>query len=122
MINRRMFLLAGAALAACGPKPEGAHEPKKLMAVTMDDFNLGFDVKLAPDARNDAILAAFAAHNHKAAGFISGEYVDNALGRDVVKSKRFSFTGNLWRQTTWLMLPLQYLRWIGLQLTVWRNG
>jgi len=99
MINRRMFLLAGAALAACGPKPEGAHEPKKLMAVTMDDFNLGFDVKLAPDARNDAILAAFAAHNHKAAGFISGEYVDNALGRDVVKS--WSDAGHLIGNHTW---------------------
>jgi len=44
MITRRAFLTSAAALAACSQAPDTQNLPQKLMAVTMDDFNLGFDV------------------------------------------------------------------------------
>lgn len=69
------------------------------MAVTMDDFNLGFDIPLTPSARNVAILEAFAAHNHKAAGFVTGAFADTEFGRAVVQT--WSDAGHLIGNHTW---------------------
>ena len=99
MITRRAFLTSAAALAACSQAPDTQGLPQKLMAVTMDDFNLGFDVRLTPRARNDAILAAFNAYNHKAAGFVTGDFVNTDFGRDVVQS--WSDAGHMIGNHTW---------------------
>jgi len=99
MIHRRAFLASAAALAACSQTPPAGRAPQKLMAVTMDDFNLGFDVKLNPSARNEAILAAFAAHHHKAAGFVTGRFADTEFGQSVVQS--WSDAGHLIGNHTW---------------------
>lgn len=103
MIDRRGFLAASAALAACSQVPSVSQDQtltsKKLMAVTMDDFGLDFDVKLTPRERNDAILAALSAHNHKAAGFVTGEFVNSDTGRAIVQS--WSDAGHLIGNHTW---------------------
>ncbi len=97
-MNRRAFLASAAALAACSQSPQHA-APKKLISITMDDFNLGFDIRLSSPARNGAILAAFAAYKHKAAGFITGRFVDTELGRAIVQS--WSDAGHLIGNHTW---------------------
>lgn len=85
MINRRLFLAGSATLAmtACA---KASSKPAKTIAITMDDFNLDFDLRLDPMTRNQAILDAFQAHNHKAAGFVTGRFVDSDIGRQVVQS------------------------------------
>lgn len=88
-LSRRQLLsmTAGAALAACAPREPVPQPPaKKLLAITMDDFNLNFDHRLNRADRNTAILSALAAHNHKAAGFVTGEFADTEFGRKVVQS------------------------------------
>jgi len=69
------------------------------MAITMDDFNLGFDIGLSPQARNEAILEAFALHDHKAAGFVTGAFVESEFGHSVVQS--WSDAGHLIGNHTW---------------------
>lgn len=84
MLNRRHFIIGSLALGGCGPAI--VTKPSKRLAVTMDDFNIGFNVRLNPRERNERILAAFETHNHKAAGFVTGRFVDSMFGDEVVKS------------------------------------
>ena len=102
MLSRRSVLASAMALAACQPQSHVTGRPQKLIAVTMDDFNLSFDIKLSPAARNDAILAAFDAHNHKAGGFITGRFVDAPEGKSVVQS--WSDAGHLVGNHSWTHL------------------
>ena len=50
----------------------------------MDDFNWLNAVKLAPAARNYAILEALAAHSHKAALFVIGRNIQNDVGKELL--------------------------------------
>ncbi|MDB2439192.1 polysaccharide deacetylase family protein [Hellea sp.] len=84
MLNRRGFIIGALALGGCAPSV--ITSPAKRIAVTIDDFNLGFNIRLNPRERNERILAAFDKHNHKAAGFVTGRYVDNVFGDEVVQS------------------------------------
>lgn len=102
-MDRRLFVLSGAALAACQPS---LSEPRTLepsnvkrMAITMDDFNQTFDIGLDPEARNQNILEAFDAVGHKAAGFVTGSFVDTDWGRTVLRSWRDE--GHLIENHTW---------------------
>ena len=87
MLNRRGFL-AGSAACTLGfvSCAKIYSNPIKRLSITMDDFDLKFDQRLMPLARNQAILDAFSAHNHKAAGFVTGRFVDNDLGHVVLQS------------------------------------
>lgn len=87
MIDRRCFLMSAAALTACSrSKPDLQQTGHvKRMAITMDDFNLGFDIGLSAELRHKQILAAFEAVDHKAAGFVTGQSVDNAFGEQVLR-------------------------------------
>jgi peptidoglycan/xylan/chitin deacetylase (PgdA/CDA1 family) len=102
-MNRRCFLLGTAALSACGPSVQIAKSPAsnhvKRMAITMDDFNQNFDIGLSLAARNQNILAAFNAVNHKAAGFVTGSFVDTSWGKTVLSSWREA--GHLIENHTW---------------------
>ena len=117
MINRRCVVSSLAALALlpgcapaqteaggeAAPTPQGAASCKR-MAITMDDFNLSFDKVLSPLDRDAAILAAFAKHNHSAAGFVTGELAsprpqDEARARSVIE--RWSDAGHLIGNHTW---------------------
>lgn len=62
----------------------------------MDDFNLNFAEILSPSDRNERILSALAKQNHKGAGFVTGQFVNNEIGDKVVKSwsKAGHFLGN----------------------------
>ncbi len=85
-MKRRHFLsgLAIAPFVACAPNVITKTKPR--FAVTMDDFGLSFDKVLSPAVRNERILETFAKHNHKAAGFVTGRFVDSVLGGAVVQS------------------------------------
>ncbi|WP_170144851.1 polysaccharide deacetylase family protein [Litorimonas taeanensis] len=52
----------------------------------MDDFSLSFDKVLTPLERNARILSAFDRFSHKAAGFVSGKFVEHELGDRVLKT------------------------------------
>ena len=84
MFNRRKFIIGALALGGCAPAV--VTKPAKRIAVTMDDFNLGFNIRLNPRERNERILEALAKHNHKAAGFVTGQFVDDVFGDEVVQS------------------------------------
>lgn len=84
MLNRRGFIIGALALGGCAPAI--VTKPAKRIAVTMDDFNIGFNIRLNPRERNERILEAFAKHNHKAAGFVTGRFVDTKFGEEVVQS------------------------------------
>jgi len=84
MLNRRKFIVGALALGGCAPAV--VTQPAKRIAVTMDDFSLGFNVRLNPRERNERILDAFGKHKHKAAGFVTGRFVDSLFGDEVVKS------------------------------------
>ncbi|WP_189582316.1 polysaccharide deacetylase family protein [Litorimonas cladophorae] len=71
----------------------------KRIAITMDDFNQNFDIGLSLAARNQNILAAFDAVNHKAAGFVTGSFVDTSWGKAVLSSWREG--GHLIENHTW---------------------
>ena len=86
-MHRRGFLAGLAALSACTdnrPRPQNKVHQKR-MAITMDDFNLGFDIGLSPEARHENILDAFSAVGHKAAGFVTGSFVDSQWGHRVMR-------------------------------------
>jgi len=84
MMDRRMFLAGLAALSACSELKTDDQGHRKLMAITMDDFNLRFDTSLSQQARHDNILEAFDSVGHKAAGFVTGSFVDSEWGEKVV--------------------------------------
>lgn len=83
MIDRRMFLTGLAALSACGDG-RSSQTHQKRMAITIDDFNVGFDIGLSQKDRHENILRAFDAVGHKAAGFVTGSFVNSAWGQEVV--------------------------------------
>ena len=87
MIDRRIFLAGMAALAACSDTTfqlaDDIH--RKRMAITMDDFNLGFVIGLNQQARHENILEAFNAVGHKAAGFVTGSFIDSKWGHRVLR-------------------------------------
>lgn len=91
MMGRRDFLLSAAALstglAACSDnRPRLAtRQHVKLMAITMDDFNQNFDIGLSLEERHQNILEAFEAVGHKAAGFVTGSFVDTEWGGSVIR-------------------------------------
>ncbi|MEZ5953168.1 MAG: polysaccharide deacetylase family protein [Hyphomonas sp.] len=87
MMNRRQLLgriagtgVAMGGLAACS----GGAGPTKRIAITMDDFRLGFSQHLSPDERDLAILEAFSRRAIRAAGFVTGANVDSDLGKTVL--------------------------------------
>ena len=86
-MDRRFFLGGLAALAGCGDIGLGTNKTvhQKQMAITLDDFNLGFDISLSQAARHQNILEAFDAVGHKAAGFVTGAFVESDWGRTVVQ-------------------------------------
>ena len=85
-MKRRGFLLGAAAsgFVACAPNIVTNSRPR--LAVTMDDFNLDFAEVLTPLQRNERILNVLAKHDHKAAGFVTGQFVNNGIGDQVVQS------------------------------------
>ncbi len=101
MLDRRNLLMGGAALAAsaCAPSSNVPAAPKKLIAVTMDDFDVGGNFYITPEVRHTNILAALAAHNHKAAAFVTGKNVDNDFGRRVLKD--WAEAGHMLANHTW---------------------
>jgi len=84
MVTRRGFIVGALAFGGCAPAV--VTSPAKRIAVTVDDFGLGFGVRLNPRERNERILDTFAKHNHKAAGFVTGRFVDSAFGDEIVQS------------------------------------
>ncbi|WP_017931848.1 polysaccharide deacetylase family protein [Robiginitomaculum antarcticum] len=86
MISRRLFLASSAALAAVSTSACGRGSASKRFAITMDDFNLNTAGRQTIEARNQGILEAMAAHNHKGAGLVTGSFVNNEQGRAVIKS------------------------------------
>jgi len=85
MMDRRIFLAGLAALAACGDARTSQPHQKR-MAITMDDFNLRFDTGLSKAARHKNVLKAFDAVGHKAAGFVTGNFVASDWGQTVVQT------------------------------------
>jgi len=87
MIDRRSFLMSLAALAACSQSRSELQPTRhvKRMAMTMDDFNLDFDIRLSAERRHQNILDAFEAVDHKACGFVTGQFVDKPFGQTVVR-------------------------------------
>ena len=83
MMDRRIFLAGLAALSACGDV-RSSQTHQKRMAITMDDFNLNFDIGLSQKGRHDNILTAFDAVGHKASGFVTGSFVKSEWGLEVV--------------------------------------
>lgn len=83
-MDRRLFLAGLAALSACKNAPSLAHQ--KRMAITMDDFNLDFDIGLDRGTRHENILNAFDAVGHKAGGFVTGSFVNSEWGQEVVQA------------------------------------
>jgi peptidoglycan/xylan/chitin deacetylase (PgdA/CDA1 family) len=99
MMDRRLFMAGLVALGACrdelgSTNQKDAHQ--KRMAITMDDFNLEFDIGLSQRVRHENILDAFDAVKHKAAGFITGSFVDKDWGQQVYKDwvKKGHLIGN----------------------------
>jgi len=85
MMDRRIFFGGLAALAACADM-RSSQKHQKRMAITMDDFDLRFDIGLSRKARHENILGAFDAVGHKAAGFVTGDFADSDWGQDVVQA------------------------------------
>ena len=87
MMDRRFFLAGLATMAACADnRPQLSQKiHQKRMAITMDDFNLGFEIGLNPEARHENILEAFDTVGHKAAGFVTGDFIDSKLGHRVLR-------------------------------------
>lgn len=85
MFNRRAFIGASAAVIASACASKSVTTSKRI-AITVDDFDLSFDRRLDPLARNAAIFDAFDAHRHKAAGFVTGRMTDSPLGATVIQS------------------------------------
>jgi len=100
-MDRRSFFVGSAALVACkGVEPNiGQKDHQKLMAITMDDFSLGFDIRLRKAVRHKNILGAFESVDHKAAGFVTGRFVDSTWGEEVVRD--WLNEGHLIANHTW---------------------
>ena len=98
-MDRRWFLAGLASLPACSDIGLGTKRHKKRMAITMDDFQLGFDIGLGQQSRHENILGALDAVGHKAAGFVTGSFVASDWGRRVVQD--WLNAGHLIANHTW---------------------
>lgn len=99
MLDRRLFLLSAAALAACKRAEPAIPITAKRMTITMDDFAQGFDTGLSLETRHNNILDAFDAVAHKAAGFVTGSFVESEWGQRVVNdwlSRGHSIGNHTW--------------------------
>ena len=85
MIDRRLFMLSAAAFAACQKVDTSIPFDAKRMSITVDDFTQSFATGLSLEERHANILEAFDVVGHKAAGFVTGRFVDNEWGRGVVE-------------------------------------
>ena len=83
MISRRLFLASSAALAAASACTRA--EPPKRFSITMDDFHLNTELRQTIAERDAGILGAMATHNHKGAGFVTGQWVDNDQGKALMQ-------------------------------------
>jgi peptidoglycan-N-acetylglucosamine deacetylase len=88
-MNRREFTCA-LGLTAVGIGVGGsltvAAKNRPEIAITIDDFNWNKSVKLNPDQRNQALLAALRSHgNLKAALFVTCRFADNDKGKELLK-------------------------------------
>jgi peptidoglycan-N-acetylglucosamine deacetylase len=87
-MNRRQFTktigIGAVALGLTGSKTHASAQPPHL-AITMDDFRWNDEVRLTPEARNQAILDIFSANRIKAALFVKGGNVDNERGKNLLK-------------------------------------
>ncbi len=101
------FMAAGCGRADPAPqrlkpasqRPKPISQVRKRMALTFDDFGLGFEARLSALERDAAILAAFKRHDIQAAGFVTGAFVDRPDG-DVIL-KRWGAAGHILANHTW---------------------
>jgi peptidoglycan/xylan/chitin deacetylase (PgdA/CDA1 family) len=89
-MNRREFATRiGIGAIALGLKVPGAlsaNKDRPQIAITMDDFAWNKSMKLAPEARNRAILGALRSHGSlKAALFVAGMNADNEQGQTLLR-------------------------------------
>jgi peptidoglycan/xylan/chitin deacetylase (PgdA/CDA1 family) len=97
-MNRRTFLRGAATAAAVfgGYGLIRGGVPRPEVAITMDDFNLADTPPLTAVARNTRILDALDAHRVRAAGFVTGQFLDSDAKMALVAewSKRGHMIGN----------------------------
>lgn len=88
-MNRRQFTCALGVSAlgiGLGRSLTTAAKDRPEIAITIDDFNWNKSVKLDPDQRNQALLAALRSHgNLKAALFVTCRFADNDKGKELLK-------------------------------------
>jgi len=88
-MNRREFTCALGLTAlglGVGRSLTAVAKNRPEIAITIDDFNWNKSVKLDPDQRNQALLAALRSHgNLKAALFVTCRFADNDKGRQLLK-------------------------------------
>lgn len=89
-MNRREFTISlGIGALALGLRGSGARSADKdhpQVAITMDDFAWNNSVKLLPEERNRAILAALQSHGSlKAALFVKGKNADSETGQTLLR-------------------------------------
>lgn len=89
-MNRREFTCAiglGALGIGLGRPLITSAKNRTEIAITIDDFNWNKSVKLAPDQRNQALLAALRSHgNLKAALFVTCRFADNDKGKELLNA------------------------------------
>lgn len=91
-MNRREFTtslgMGALAFSLEGLKLSGAAPTKKQtpkISITIDDFHWNKSVRLTPDERNQAMLAALRSHGIKSALFVAGRNADNEKGKSLLR-------------------------------------
>jgi peptidoglycan-N-acetylglucosamine deacetylase len=93
-MDRRSFLLAGAALAsACRMRPHAPPPSTRRIAITMDDPNTEETPHLGVEARNRAILEHLATRQVQVMLFVCGKRIDSAPGAGLLAA--FDAAGHL---------------------------
>lgn len=64
--------------------PSKSKQPPKI-AITIDDFHWNKSLRLTPDERNQAMLAALRSHGIKSTLFVAGRNVDNEKGKMLLR-------------------------------------
>lgn len=100
-MDRRGFLIgiSAGAVAACGKSASKSENHSKRMAITMDDFNQRFDIRVSRETRDQNILDAFDAVGLKAAGFVTGTMVNSEWGKSLLDY--WARRGHLIENHTW---------------------